>query len=263
MAIQQLKQYRVLLIGESCLDVYSFLLQKKTYKETRTHDDDSPVFVLQNENKKFGMAANVKASFESLGCQVDFLTNESPIIKQRLVNDKNKCHVARIDTNDHVKPLDTRLLENIMLQEYDAVVFSDYDKGFVDKIATDYIVKKFEGPIFVDSKKRDLSQFEGCILKINEIELKAANKFPNAYRIIVTLGKNGAIHENQTYKPHEVEVIDVCGAGDNFLVGLCIGYLQTNNMPEAIRLGNYFASLALGHVGNYVVEYTDFEKYHE
>jgi bifunctional ADP-heptose synthase (sugar kinase/adenylyltransferase) len=256
------KRYKILVIGESCLDVYSFLSQKKYYKETRLYDEDTPVLVVNRENKKPGMAANVKISLESLGCNVVFLTNDEPIIKNRLVDETNNRHIARIDSYDKVDPLKISFLEADDLIDYDAVVFSDYDKGLIDKEVTAKIVRNFQGPIFVDSKKRDLSQFENCFLKINELEFSLAKQFPENYEIIVTLGKSGARYNNVNYPPESVEVLDVCGAGDNFLVGLCVGYLETGEIPDAIHLGNYFASLSLGHVGNNSVNKEDLEVFY-
>ena len=50
------------------------------------------------------------------------------------------------------------------------------------------------------------------------------------------------MYKNQIYAVDDVEIKDASGAGDTFLDGLCVNYLETKNIEEAISYANRCAS---------------------
>ena len=53
------------------------------------------------------------------------------------------------------------------------------------------------------------------------------------------------------FETDNVEVSDVCGAGDTFLSALTYQYLVSNNIESAIKFANKAASITVQHIGNY------------
>lgn len=113
------------------------------------------------------------------------LTNEEKIIKTRYIDEKYNHQILRVDTEDPVKPMEYDLPKD----HFDAIVISDYDKGFITKERLFDIVLPSRCPVFVDSKKTDLPE-TNCYIKINEDESKRLrSKHDN---LIITRGSGGA-----------------------------------------------------------------------
>ena len=112
-------------------------------------------------------------------------------------------------------------------------------------------------PIFVDTKKVDLSVFSGCTIKINEKEFSAIKKMASDCDYIITLGEGGALYNNTIYPTEKTEVFDVCGAGDVFLSALVYGCLKYGSLKEAINIANKCASLSVSKMGTYVLTKED------
>ena len=115
--------------------------------------------------------------------------------------------------------------------------------------------------VFVDSKKTDLSCYENCIIKVNELEYSKVTKGPIKSQMIVTLGSRGAKwmeDPERIYEPKEqVDVFDVCGAGDTFMSALVTAYMSTFSMPESINFANRCAGISVKNFGNYTVSLED------
>jgi bifunctional ADP-heptose synthase (sugar kinase/adenylyltransferase) len=104
-------------------------------------------------------------------------------------------------------------------------------------------------PLFVDSKKKDLSCFEGAIIKINEKEHKGVTKYPKKYDLITTLGEAGARWRELVIPAEKTEVFDVCGAGDTFFASFIIEYLNTKNILTSIMFANRCAAVTVKKIG--------------
>lgn len=241
MVIQQQKKFKILLIGDDCIDVYQYGNVNRISPEAPV-----PVFTFSHEERKPGMAGNVARNLQALGCVVNYLHGETST-KTRLIDIRSKQQIVRIDNDIHSIPLE--FLTDIP-NVYDAVVISDYDKGTVSYELIEELRSLFTGPIFVDTKKTDLARLEGCIVKINSLEnslIKTA-----CTDLIVTLGKHGARYKEKTYTTiTDIEVIDVCGAGDTFLSALAYEYLNSSNMDKAIKFANSAAEITVQHSGVY------------
>ena len=255
MGIQQLKYLKILLIGDSCIDRYHYGTCDRMSPEAPV-----PVFKVSHTENQDGMALNVKSNLEGLGVKVDILTNAEEIVKVRHIDMKSRQHLLRVDWGEEkaVQPLSPDLLDDIDFELYDGVVISDYDKGLITPAVIGKILNRCDNkPIFVDSKKNDLSPYEGCILKINEKERREAQKLPSKCELIVTLGERGASYQGREFATKKVEIFDVCGAGDTFLAGLSSAFLLTQDMGRAIIFANLCGGVAVQKFGTYTVKQED------
>lgn len=239
----QLIKYKILLIGDSCVDEYQYGTVDRISPEAPV-----PVFSLSHTETKPGMAANVRINLEALGCDVDFITGQT-CKKTRLIDIRSKQQIVRIDHDIESTPIE--FLTSIPAT-YDAIVISDYNKGTISYELIEFLLEDFSGPIFVDTKKTDLERMEGCIVKINSLEESLAKTFPS--ELIVTMGKDGARYKQYTYPAPYVEVSDVCGAGDTFLAALTYKMLDTGKIDEAIIFANSASALTVQHSGVYAPE---------
>ena len=243
---------KILLIGDHCIDEYRYGTVDRISPEAPV-----PVFKFSHMDTKPGMAGNVRANLIAFGCDVEFITSAQPSTKTRLIDIHSKQHILRIDDDVPGVPLAPNYQEN--LNEFDAIVFSDYLKGFVSYELIKWTRANFNGPIFIDTKKRDLAQFEGCYVKVNEQEYNQRTSVCN--NLIVTLGANGAMFRHDEYEDffpgNPVEVVDVCGAGDTFISALVYKFLETKDMPIAIFYANKASSIAVQHSGVYTLSFDE------
>jgi D-beta-D-heptose 7-phosphate kinase/D-beta-D-heptose 1-phosphate adenosyltransferase len=231
---------KVLLIGDSCTDIYHYGTIDRISPEAPI-----PVLLTKNLLTCPGMAANVYNNLKAFGVETDFITNEEPITKTRFLDIKTGQHLLRVDKE---KTLD-EINEFPKLDEYVAIVISDYNKGFLPYSYIVNIIEKATVPVFLDTKKQDLKKFNKAIVKINDREFK--NRTSDCDNIIVTLGANGVLYKNNIIPAPKVEVFDVCGAGDTFLAALVCKYINSKNMIESINFANKAAAITVQHSGVY------------
>ena len=238
----------VLVIGEECLDVFIYGSAVRLCP-----DVPAPVFVPSTTSVSFGMAGNTAENLKGLRVKSKKITQMTqtakPIKKIRYVDSKSNYTFLRVDEGkDLVEPYNDILTEKV-IQKYDAVVISDYGKGFLSKKD----IKKFcvNNPnTFLDTKKV-LGDFckEAKIIKINSLEFERIKDKINLEdwkdKLIVTLGERGCMYLRggeasgfNYYPTDSVDVCDVAGAGDTFLAALVAKYLGVNNMDDAIRFAN-------------------------
>jgi bifunctional ADP-heptose synthase (sugar kinase/adenylyltransferase) len=240
--IQQQRRFKVLLIGDNCVDVYRYGTIDRISPEAPV-----PIFKYSHEETRPGMAGNVKENLEMLGCDVTFLSSGTSI-KTRLIDLRSRQHIVRIDEDVECEPID--LIPEFGF-DFDAVVISDYNKGTVTYDLVKILIEHFDGPIFVDTKKVDLKQFDGCFVKINELEYSKAISETFSTNLIVTLGSLGAMCNGKIYSAPNVEVSDVTGAGDTFLAALTYAYLNTQVIELAIPFAINAASITVQKLGVY------------
>ena len=242
--MQPQKQLKILLIGDSCTDEY-------VYGTCERLNPEAPVPILRFNRKETtrGMAWNVRENLMSFGIEVFILTNKESIIKTRYIDEKSNQHILRVDDEGVCDPMDYELPED----EYDALVISDYDKGFLTEKKIQELVDWFDGPVFIDSKKTKLPK-KDCYLKINEIESKLLKGYKN---LIVTKGAGGADYNKVNYPGEKTKIVDVVGAGDTFLSALVYFYLLYGRIEEAIPYANRAAAIAVQNFGTYVLTEND------
>ena len=243
--MQPQKQLKILLIGDSCTDEY-------VYGTCERLNPEAPVPILRFNRKETtkGMAWNVRENLMSLGMEVFILTNNESITKTRYIDEKSNQHILRVDDESPLEPMDYELPED----EYDALVISDYDKGFLTQKKIFELTNWFEGPVFIDSKKTTLPG--DAYIKINEEEFKKITHY-NPETLIVTKGGKGAEYNGKLYEGEKVKVYDVVGAGDTFLSALVYFYLLYGTIEKAIPYANKASAIAVQNFGTYVLTEND------
>ena len=186
------------------------------------------------------------------------------ITKTRYIDEKSNQQILRVDDEGRCEPMEyeqpfhERSTTDPPSDDwYDALVISDYDKGFLTTEKIFELVKWFEGPVFIDSKKTKLPK-KSCYVKINEDEYKKLDK--PSKNLIVTKGGKGAEYKGKLYPGEPVNVFDVVGAGDTFLSALVYFYLKCGRIENAIPYANKAAGIAVQNHGTYVLTQGDIDE---
>ena len=208
-----------------------------------------------------GMASNVKLNLEAFGCQVNLITNRERIRKTRIIHQETNQQMMRIDEDIVVSPIKNSEVKSAFVHStYDAIVVSDYNKWFLTTDDLKVISQNFKGPVFIDTKKKDLFTEKNTYFKINQKEFESLITMPEDANLIVTLGSDGAKYNNKIYPSQQVKVYDVVGAGDAFLAGLVYGFLSYNDMECAVVLANKVASVVVQYPGTYSITEQDIKR---
>jgi len=153
----------------------------------------------------------------------------------------------------------------------------------------DYLIRRCRQekiPLFVDpvssvkSKKlpQDLTGIEVILPNLEEAEelsgikiatsadysiVAAAIRDRGVKSVVITLGSEGVFYfapvASGKLMPHQVEIVDVTGAGDALTAGVLLGVVHGHSLKEACRYGLAAAALALG-TKQSVAEDLSFEK---
>ena len=239
---------KVLLIGDSCEDRYF-------YGDVKRLNPEAPVPILEYKRAvtSKGMVWNVRENLLSFGVEVYLSTHPEEIIKTRYIDEKSNQQIMRYDEESKIKPLSFDFPKE-WNNEYDALVISDYDKGFITQEKLFELSNWFQGPVFIDTKKICIPG--NAFIKVNESEFKKITHFiPD--NMIITKGGEGTEYQGKLYPAEKVNVFDVVGAGDTFLAALTYGYLKYGRIEEAIPLANKAAAVAVSHRGTYVLTEED------
>ena len=172
--MQQQKQFKILLIGDSCTDEYVYGVCERLNPEAPV-----PILKFNKKETKKGMAWNVRENLMSFGIEVYILTNEESITKTRYIDQRYNQQFLRVDNEPLLEPMDYELPE----EKFDALVISDYNKGFLTTEKISEIVDSFDGPVFIDTKKDHLPKLNAYI-KINQCRKKSiscTNSIKNIY----------------------------------------------------------------------------------
>jgi D-glycero-beta-D-manno-heptose-7-phosphate kinase len=232
---------KVLIVGEVCVDEFVY------GKATRLSPEGPvPVFIESHTITNGGMAYNVKENLQALGCETELLSNTQMIIKKRYVEESFNQLLLRVDIDDMVPSIGDSLSQ-INFYDFDMIVISDYNKGF---LTDDDIAKiAFNHPNTICDTKKKLGEWcrDLKFIKLNRTEYNNNKSFieTNEWileKLIITLDKDGCMYLNNMYPTDKVEIMDISGAGDTFVAGFTTKYLETKNISESIIFGNRCAS---------------------
>jgi D-beta-D-heptose 7-phosphate kinase/D-beta-D-heptose 1-phosphate adenosyltransferase len=250
---------KIAIIGETCVDQYVYGTCDRVCPEAAALCFKSSGKISSN----LGMAGNVYNNMIAIGSDnysIDLITNKNNIVKKRFIDDRYNTIVFREDINDHSDRID---IDQYDLNKYDCVVFSDYDKGFLNKIDIETIstiIKSHHDiPIFIDTKKK-ISNFVQNIdfIKINSYEfnnnISDLDTVIKDSNLIVTEGDCGATLYTKSSTPvsfptEKILLRDVCGAGDTFLAGLVIEFLKNKDISQAINFANKVSAQVVSKFG--------------
>lgn len=230
---------RVLVIGESCTDVFIY-----GKSERKSPEGKGTVFIPTSEIHGGGMALNTANNLAGMGLDVDVFFDNGTITKTRYLNEDTNELYLRVDENDFVNRIDMNNIPD--LKNYSAIVISDYCKGFLTEEDIDVIASKHE-LVIVDTKKKLGNWCKNLkFIKINRLEWENSKEIIGQYewlfdKIICTLDKIGAAYKHTTYAVKPIENADVSGAGDTFTAGFVSKYLETGDISESIKWANYCA----------------------
>ena len=239
---------KITVIGEFCTDIF-------VYGETKRLSPEAPVPVFNPLyiERNFGMAGNVVENLKSLDQDVTIkhLHQFQPIKKTRYVDDKSNHMFIRVDEGEEtITPLE--LTDSVIdeIKESDAIIVSDYNKGYLnEKILLE--IAYHSRFIVMDTKKQISPNLVANFnfIKLNEHEYSnfsddIKKQYPN--KLIVTLGSKGAKYMDNIYpSPDPRETIDVSGAGDTFTASFTVKYLETKNIEESIIYANEMSSIVV------------------
>lgn len=234
---------KILVIGDSCTDVFIYGYTKRLCPE-------GPVPILEPSRTvtNQGMAGNVVSNLKSLRVdKVELVTNVEQITKTRYVEEKSNALLLRIDSNDKVS--NSFDIKRIPFEDYDAVIVSDYDKGFLTYDDVE-LISKSHPLTFIDTKKPLTEQMKGyTFVKINEVEwemCKGETYEDWRDKLIITMSERGAMYDGKTFSVNrDIEVRDLSGAGDTFMASLVVKYIETKDMSESIEYANHNATIVV------------------
>lgn len=243
---------RILIVGDSCVDLY-------TYCKTSRLAPDKPVPVLEivDNTKVPGMAYNVFSNATSISNApqlIDLITNPNweSVIKNRFVDQASNHMFMRVDSSIPIH----RIRSVTTDYEYETVVLSDYDKGFLTTEDIQSICESHPR-VFLDTKKV-LGPWASSakFIKINNHEYERSKDFIDDSmrdKIIQTMGSSGCLYKGETYPVDKVDVMDVSGAGDTFMAALAVHYTDTEEIESSIKFANECASKVVRKKGTSVL----------
>ncbi len=243
----------ILVIGDTCKDIFVYCKCDRLCPEAPV-----PVLDIIETVETLGMAGNVHRNIESLGVYSRLETNfnYSLVTKTRYVEKKTNHMFCRIDSKFKVEDIGQNHL-HMMWFNYDAIVISDYDKGFLTEEDIQYIASCHK-VVFLDTKKV-LGAWAKNIpfIKINRKEYEDSEEQIKLHglenQIIETLGDGGCKYQGKIYPVDKVEVKDLSGAGDSFLAGLVVKYLETRDMDKSLTFANECATKVVQKMGVSVI----------
>ena len=268
-----------------------------------------PVVDIRRESVHLGGAANVLSNLTALGakaCVIGVVGSDaagnrlrtsvreaSPLqAEEHLVTDESRPSTVKTRIIAHSQlvvradrelrtPVNGHTEERIIatlkeaIQNADAFVVSDYDKGVVTpRILKEILPLAYERvPVLIDPKIRNLASYRPATLvtpnhhealRMTNTEEDSDGGLHRAARllretlscdaVLITRGDRGMILLEGDGEPVYVEtaareVYDVTGAGDTVIATLAAALASGSSMLEAANLANHAAGIVVGKVG--------------
>ena len=239
----------VLVVGELCEDNFIYGECKRLSPEAPV-PVMNPIQTIQNP----GMSGNVVENLKSLdkNLNIDHWYQSERVFKTRFVDKKTNHMFLRLDDGEaFITPM-THSQEKLQsIKDYDIVIVSDYNKGFLDKEWLKYL-GKFSSLSILDSKRKLTKEVveSFSFVKLNEKEYYNNADVHSCKNIITTLGEKGAKFGGVIYEsPKPQETIDVSGAGDTFTASFILAYFKTQDIEESIIYANNKSSVVVSKRG--------------
>ena len=227
---------KIAVIGDACIDTY-------IYGSCERLSPEGPVPVLNRKDEYHtgGMSSNVYNNLVNMSCGIvhHYSNDKYKMEKIRFVDEKSNQLLLRVDLNDVCDRISIEQIQEVKNQTYDAVVVSDYCKGYMTD--EDIVDLGLSSPIsFLDSKRVLTRDIVGAfnLIKLNEYEYKLNKELADRYtkKFVITLGSKGVMFLGELYPPPKVlQTYDVSGAGDTFLAAVVSKVMDKSGISEAIR----------------------------
>lgn len=298
-------QMNVLVVGDIMLDSYIWGKVDRISPEAPV-----PVVLVERREDRLGGAANVALNLKALGANVHILAgigNDSHaiILKELLTREAMNCdglmhtrskttvktriignahHLLRLDEEITEQPNAATEIEIIEVfkrllgaSRFDAVIFEDYDKGFLsERIIAELVAMCKSAGIktAVDPKKRNFRYYRNVTLfkpNLKEIkeglniavsgsniasleqadqELRKALQHENT---LLTLSENGVYYSSNgisgKHEAHFRQIVDVSGAGDTVIGVATLCMAAGLSMEQTAQWSNIAGGLACEQVG--------------
>lgn len=264
-----------------------------------------PVVLVTKESFILGGAANTANNIVALGGEVSLMgivgsdvASDKLIaeFKKRkididgLITDKKRPTIEKIRVvanGQQVVRVDKETADNINshqenkeidfisrhIKNWDGIVISDYNKGFITKNLAKKIIKlakKYNKPVVGDTKPEHASYFKNItLLTPNNKEAAAiagTNDITKAGKIIqrqlscnvlIKRGPQGmTLFENnkvRNFLTKAKEIFDIVGAGDTVAAALILSLVSGADFSQAAIIANYAAGIVVGKIGTAVV----------
>ena len=298
---EQIKSLKFLVIGDVMLDRYVIGEVSRISPEAPV-----PVLTVQEEKSVAGGASNVALNLRSLGSSVEtigwfgedqkgnelveilstanvkvdtnFRFSSAPTISKSRVTASNQ-QICRVDREAHVADYspDLRVLGDLLIPKVktaDAVIISDYGKGFVTNELLE-LVSSHARFVAIDPKPSRLLKYSGPDLltpnRLEALELAGLSRetrgpFPQIEvvdriferfapkMLAITLGSEGMLLAKDgkiksTIPTAAREVFDVSGAGDTVIASLTMALVSGESFEHAAEFANLAAGVVVGKVG--------------
>mgnify|MGYP001328218925 FL=1 len=298
---EQIKSLKFLVIGDVMLDRYVIGEVSRISPEAPV-----PVLTVQEEKSVAGGASNVALNLRSLGSSVEtigwfgadqkgnklveilstadvkvdtnFRFSSAPTISKSRVTASNQ-QICRVDREAHMADYspDLGVLGDLLMPKIkaaDAVIISDYGKGFVTNELLE-LVSSHARFVAIDPKPSRLLKYSGPDLltpnRLEALELAGLSRethgpFPQIEvvdriferfapkMLAITLGSEGMLLAKDgkiksTIPTAAREVFDVSGAGDTVIASLTMALVSGESFEHSAEFANLAAGVVVGKVG--------------
>ena len=239
----------ILVVGELCEDNFIYGECKRLSPEAPV-PVMNPIYTVQNPGMSGNVVENLKALDNELKIEHWYQTER--VSKTRFVDKKTNHMFLRLDDGENfISPMthSTERLNNI--KDFDIVIVSDYNKGFLDELWLKYL-GKFAKLSILDSKRKLSKEIveSFTFIKLNEKEYNNNKDVHECKNIIITLGERGAKYDDVVYEsPKPQETIDVSGAGDTFTASFILEFFKTEDVEKSIIYANNQSSIVVSKRG--------------
>ena len=298
----------IIIIGDIMIDI-----NYQSEVNRNAPEADIPIYNILDKSYILGGAANVAFNLKNLGNDIELIgligndlygkiikelldengiKNKLFIDNERRTTQKNRIFLqnklgVRYDienTYDISNIIEEHVLDYIINKEnINAIIISDYDKGFITEYLCQNIINYANDnniPTFIDPKIKNFFKYKNCFLfkpNINEAEkitdeknldkiIDVINEKIKCKNLLITRGKEGMILNSTLNKiEHDsvINLIDVTGAGDIVMAVLVYVYLKDYDLQKACKIANFVAGKSVGVIGNYSVTENDIIEYYE
>jgi len=262
---------RILVLGDICVDVNYYGNVHKISPEAPI-----PIFSIESKEEIPGMSGNVIRNLEAAGNEVISYTKDNfeyPTTKKnRYYAGKHYLYRIDEDNTDELSKMEKSLLLRFIKSNKDvnAVILQDYNKGFFTEEFIQEIIKAIrnynpKAVIIADGHKSRGSSFYCGVdyLKVNQSEYNKLFPKRNDYKILKTIGENGAVLMRKDYEDYHVQhrvdnVVDVTGAGDTFVSWFTSELAKGETEEWAMDIACIAAGESVKHLGCYAPTFEEF-----
>ena len=240
---------KTLVVGELCEDNFIYGECKRLCPEAPV-PVLNPIQTIQNPGMSGNVVQNLRALDEN--CNIEHWYQSERVFKTRFVDIKTNHMFLRLDDGESLISPMTHSQERLSsINNFDIVVVSDYNKGFLDDEWLKYL-GKFAKLSILDSKRKLTKEIveSYSFIKLNAKEANNNSDLKDCKNIIVTLGEKGARYNDVIYgSPNPRETIDVSGAGDTFTASFILEYFKTKDIEKSIIYANLKSSIVVSKRG--------------